>query len=162
MKPKKNDHLLFANGFSSEGGGANLVWSAADFENFLEPRPDLRAKMEGELEPVLTLLIKHRWPFRIHATYGESIDRDLAVIEKIDRTTPLNCLRWIFDHAETATDAQLKRVKALGSGIAVQVLHDGYRAGEKPGKPADDRQRQGGVCGRCLPEPAVNVQGAAW
>jgi predicted amidohydrolase YtcJ len=119
-RPKKNEHLLYANGFSSEGGGENLVWSAADFENFLEPRPDLPAQMEGELEPVLALLVKNRWPFRIHATYGESIDRDLAVIEKINRTTPLNGLRWIFDHAETATDAQLKRVKALGGGIAVQ------------------------------------------
>jgi predicted amidohydrolase YtcJ len=119
-QPKKNDHLLYANGFSTEGAGENLVWSAADFENFLEPRPTLPQQMEGELEPVLTLLVKNRWPFRIHATYGESIDRDLAVIEKVNKTVPLNGLRWIFDHAETATDEQLKRVKALGGGIAVQ------------------------------------------
>ena len=119
-KPKKNEHLLYANGFSSEGGGENLVWSAADFENFLEPRPDLPGKMEAELEPVLALLVKNRWPFRIHATYGESIDRDLAVIEKVNQTVPLDGLRWIVDHAETATDAQLQRVKALGGGIAVQ------------------------------------------
>lgn len=119
-KPKKNDHLLYANGFGTEGGGENLVWSAADFENFLEPRPTLPQQMEGELEPVLTLLVKNRWPFRIHATYGESIDRDLAVIEKVNKSVPLNGLRWIFDHAETATDEQLKRVKALGGGIAVQ------------------------------------------
>ena len=119
-QPKKNEHLLYSNGYSTEGGGENLVWSAADFENFLEPRPNLPQHMEGELEPVLTLLIKNRWPFRIHATYAESIERDLAVIEKINQTTPLNGLRWIFDHAETATDEQLKRVKALGGGIAVQ------------------------------------------
>jgi predicted amidohydrolase YtcJ len=119
-QPKKNDHLLYANGFSTEGGGENLVWSAADFENFLEPRPTLPHQMEGELEPVLTLLIKNRWPFRIHATYGESINRDLAVIEKVNKTVPLNGLRWFFDHAETVTDEQLKRVKALGGGIAVQ------------------------------------------
>ena len=119
-QPEKNEHLLYSNGYSTEGGGENLVWSAADFENFLEPRPSLPQHREGELEPVLTLLIKNRWPFRIHATYAESIERDLAVIEKINKTTPLNGLRWIFDHAETATDAQLKRVKALGGGIAVQ------------------------------------------
>jgi predicted amidohydrolase YtcJ len=118
--PKKNDHLLYSNGFSTEGGGENLVWSATDFENFLEPRPNLSEQMEGELEPVLTLLIKNRWPFRIHATYAESIERDLAVIEKINKTTPLKGLRWIFDHAETITDEQLRRVKALGGGIAVQ------------------------------------------
>jgi predicted amidohydrolase YtcJ len=72
------------------------------------------------LEPVLRLLIKNRWPFRIHATYDESIDRDLAVIEKVNKDTPLNGLRWFFDHAETISDKQLARVKALGGGIAVQ------------------------------------------
>lgn len=119
-KPDRNDHLFYANGYNTEGGGENLVWSAADFENFLEPRPDMPPQMEGELEGVLRLLVKNRWPFRIHATYGESIERDLAVIEKVDREVPLDGLRWFFDHAETITDAQLARVKALGGGIAVQ------------------------------------------
>jgi predicted amidohydrolase YtcJ len=119
-KPKTNDHMFYANGFSTEGGGETLVWSAADYENFLEPRPELAAAMEGELEPVISLLVKNRWPFRIHATYAESIDRDLAVFEKVNKETPFNGLRWIFDHAETATDEQLKRVKALGGGVAVQ------------------------------------------
>ncbi|NGZ87303.1 amidohydrolase [Duganella aceris] len=119
-KPDKNDHLFYANGYNTEGGGENLVWSAADFENFLEPRPEMPAQMESELEPVLRLLIKNRWPFRIHATYDESIDRDLAVIEKVNKDTPLNGLRWFFDHAETISDKQLARVKALGGGIAVQ------------------------------------------
>jgi predicted amidohydrolase YtcJ len=119
-KPDKNDHLFYANGYNTEGGGENLVWSAADFENFLEPRPNMPQQMESELEPVLRLLIKNRWPFRIHATYDESIDRDLAVIEKVNQDTPLNGLRWFFDHAETISDKQLARVKALGGGIAVQ------------------------------------------
>ena len=57
------------------GAGENLVWSAADFENFLEPRPDLAPTMESELESVVELLATHRWPFRIHATYDETIDR---------------------------------------------------------------------------------------
>ncbi|HEX8604632.1 MAG TPA: amidohydrolase [Pseudoduganella sp.] len=119
-KPDRNDHLFYANGYNTEGGGENLVWSAADFENFLEPRPDMPDHMEGELEPVLRLLVKNRWPFRIHATYGESIERDLAVIEKINRDQPLDGLRWFFDHAETISDDQLARVKKLGGGIAVQ------------------------------------------
>jgi len=119
-KPDRNEHMFYANGFTTEGAGENLVSSAADFENFLEPRPDLPHRMEDELERLVTLLVKHRWPFRIHATYGESIERDLAVIEKVDRATPLAGLRWIVDHAETVTDDQLKRIKALGGGIAVQ------------------------------------------
>jgi len=118
--PDKNDHMLYPNGFSAEGGGENLVASAADFENFLEPRPDLPQAMERDLEPVVSLLVKNRWPFRLHATYGESIDRDLAVIEKVNAKTPLNGLRFIIDHGETITDAQLARIKRLGGGIAVQ------------------------------------------
>jgi predicted amidohydrolase YtcJ len=118
--PKKNDHMFYPNGFSAEGGGENLVASAADFENFLEPRPELPASMEGELEQVVSLLVKNRWPFRLHATYGESIDRDLAVIEKVNAATPLNGLRFIVDHGETITDSQLARIKKLGGGVAVQ------------------------------------------
>jgi predicted amidohydrolase YtcJ len=119
-KPERNEHMFYPNGYNTEGAGENLVWSAADFENFLEPRPEMPGHMESELEPVLRLLVKNRWPFRIHATYGESIERDLAVIEKINRELPFKGLRWFFDHAETITDEQLARVKKLGGGVAVQ------------------------------------------
>ena len=103
-----------------QGGGENLVMSAGDFENFDEPRPELSPVMEGQLKSVLSLLIKNRWPFRIHATYNESISRFLNVIEEIDRETPLNGLLWFFDHAETVSVENLKRIKALNGGIAIQ------------------------------------------
>lgn len=118
--PNKNDHLLMANGYAMEGAGENIVASAADFENFLEPRIELSPDMETDLEPIIRLLVKNRWPFRLHATYGESIDRMLNVFEKVNKDTPFNGLRWFFDHAETITDSELVRVKALGGGIAVQ------------------------------------------
>jgi len=103
-----------------QGGGENLVASAADFENFDQPRPELSPAMEGQLKAVLSLLVKNRWPFRIHATYNESITRFLNVIEDINRETPLNGLLWFFDHAETISEENLRRVKALGGGVAVQ------------------------------------------
>ncbi|RFZ85243.1 amidohydrolase [Mucilaginibacter terrenus] len=118
--PNKNDHLLMANGYAMEGAGENLIASGADFENFLEPRIVLAPEMESDLEPVIRLLVKNRWPFRLHATYGESIDRMLNVFEKVNKDTPFNGLRWFFDHAETITDDELVRVKALGGGVAVQ------------------------------------------
>jgi predicted amidohydrolase YtcJ len=118
--PNKNDHLLMANGYNMEGAGENIVASAADFENFLEPRIELSPGMETDLEPIIRLLVKNRWPFRLHATYGESIDRMLNVFEKVNKDTPFNGLRWFFDHAETITDPELVRVKALGGGVAVQ------------------------------------------
>jgi predicted amidohydrolase YtcJ len=69
---------------------------------------------------VLTLLVQKRWPFRLHATYDESISRFLTVLEDINRSTPFAGLRWYFDHAETISAANLARVKALGGGIAIQ------------------------------------------
>jgi predicted amidohydrolase YtcJ len=118
--PNNNDNMFMGNGFSTAGAGENLVVSAADFENFLEPRIVLSDEMEGDLEPVIQLLVKNRWPFRIHATYGESINRMLDVFEKVNAETPFNGLRWFFDHAETITDSELERVKKLGGGVAVQ------------------------------------------
>jgi predicted amidohydrolase YtcJ len=118
--PNNNDHLLMANGYAMEGAGENLIASGADFENFLEPRIVLPRELESDLEPVIRLLVKNRWPFRLHATYGQSIDRMLNVFEKVNKDTPFNGLRWFFDHAETITDPELARVKALGGGVAVQ------------------------------------------
>ncbi|SHH75088.1 amidohydrolase [Flavobacterium defluvii] len=103
-----------------QGAGENLVMSAGDFENFDKPRPELSPAMEGQLKEVLSLLIKNRWPFRIHATYNESIIRFLNVIEDINKETPLNGLLWFFDHAETVSTENLKRIKALNGGIAIQ------------------------------------------
>ncbi len=102
------------------GAGENLVWSAADFENFLQPRPHLKDGMEAELERVARLLVENRWPFRIHATYDESISRFLDVFEKVNRDVPFNGLRFVIDHAETIRPASIERVQALGGGIAIQ------------------------------------------
>ncbi len=101
------------------GAGENLVWSAADFENFLEPRPDPAPVMESELEAVVELLATREWPFRIHATYDETIDRFLSVFERVNGKTPFKT-RFIIDHAETVTPRNIEHIKALGGGIAVQ------------------------------------------
>jgi hypothetical protein len=102
------------------GGGENLVWSAADFENFLQVRPDLTPKMEGELREVVRLLAEKRWPFRIHATYDESISRFLGIFEEVNREIPFAGMHWFIDHAETISERNIERVKALGGGIAIQ------------------------------------------
>jgi hypothetical protein len=119
-KPGTAIGLLTPNGYLMGGAGENLVWGAADFENFLEERPDLKPGMEAELEPVISLLVKNRWPFRIHGTYDESIRRFLDVFEKVNRETPFDGLRWAIDHAETISPETMRRVKALGGGVAIQ------------------------------------------
>jgi len=106
--------------YRMNGAGEMLVFSAADFEDFREPRPDLPAAMEGELESVVRLLAEQRWPWRLHATYDQSISRALDVFEKVHRDIPLTGLHWFIDHAETISDANIDRIAALGGGIAVQ------------------------------------------
>lgn len=117
----ENQDMLRPNGYMLHGAGENLTWAAADFENFLEPRPELAQGMEAELDSIVTVLAKNKWPFRIHATYDESITRFLKVLEKVDRKHPfLNRVRWIIDHAETISEENLRKIKRMGGGIAVQ------------------------------------------
>ncbi|QHH95292.1 amidohydrolase [Acinetobacter gyllenbergii] len=112
--PGDGDELLKVN-----GAGENLTWSAGDFENFYEPRPDLPEKMEAELESIVELLAEKKWPFRIHATYDESINRLLNVFERVNGRQPFTT-RFIIDHAETVSDRNIERIGALGGGIAIQ------------------------------------------
>jgi hypothetical protein len=106
--------------FRLNGAGEMLVFSAADFEDFRMPRPDMPANMEGDLEGVIRILAQNRWPWRLHATYDETIARSLDVFEKVNRDIPLEGIHWFFDHAETVSDRSIDRIAALGGGIAFQ------------------------------------------
>lgn len=121
----QNGDIHLDHGYELQGGGEFLVWSAGDFENFLAPQPMLedRPTWRADLKKVLTLHAEHGWPFRIHATYGETIAHILDVIEEVDQETKgkLTSNRWLFDHAETVQDDELKRIKALNGGIAIQA-----------------------------------------
>ena len=114
-KPGAGDDFYRVN-----GAGEMLVYSAADFEDFLEPRPDMPPAMESELKAVIRHLVENRWPFRLHATYDETITRALNVYEEINRDIPFAGLHWFFDHCETISDRNIERIKALGGGIAIQ------------------------------------------
>ncbi|PSJ40654.1 amidohydrolase [Allosphingosinicella deserti] len=106
--------------YRHNGAGEMLVYSAADFEDFRVERPEMPPNMEADLEPVVRLLAERRWPWRLHATYDETIGRALDVFEKVDRDIPLSGLNWFFDHAETISARNIDRIAALGGGIAIQ------------------------------------------
>jgi hypothetical protein len=106
--------------FRHNGAGEMLVFSAADFEDFRQPRPDMPPEMEPELEEVVRILVQNRWPWRLHATYDETISRALDVFERVNQDIPLDGLHWFFDHAETISEQSIDRIAALGGGIAVQ------------------------------------------
>lgn len=131
QKPKaeKEDFLRWASSskykqgddyFRHNGAGEMLVFSAADFEDFRQPRPDMPSSMEEDLEGVVRVLAENRWPWRMHATYDETITRALDVFEHVNRDIPLAGLNWFFDHAETISERSMDRIAALGGGVAVQ------------------------------------------
>ena len=115
VRPGQGDDL-----YRHNGAGEMLVYSAADFEDFRVERPEMPPNMESDLEPVIRLLAEQRWPWRLHATYDETISRALDVYEKVARDVPFDGLHWFFDHAETISDRNIDRIAALGGGIAVQ------------------------------------------
>ena len=106
--------------FRHNGAGEMLVFSAADFEDFRQPRPDMPPEMERELGDVVRILAANRWPWRLHATYDQTISRALDVFERVARDVPFEGLNWFFDHAETISERSMDRIATLGGGIAVQ------------------------------------------
>jgi predicted amidohydrolase YtcJ len=106
--------------FRHNGAGEMLVFSAADFEDFRVERPDMPEQMEDDLEGVVRVLAENRWPWRMHATYDETISRALDVFEKVNKDVSLAGLHWFFDHAETISEKSMDRIAALGGGVAVQ------------------------------------------
>ncbi|PWI14489.1 amidohydrolase [Streptomyces sp. Act143] len=116
VRPEDGDEWLRLN-----GAGENLTWAAADFENFAEPRPEHAPDYEVEFERAVRLLMENGWGFRLHATYDETIRRDLAVFEKLaaEGLFP-GGNRWLFDHAETVSADSLDRIVALGGAMSVQ------------------------------------------
>ena len=127
--------------FRLNGAGEMLVFSAADFEDFRLERPDMPANMEGDLEGVVRILAQNRWPWRLHATYDETITRALDVFEKVNDDIPLEGLNWFFDHAETISDRSIDRIARLGGGVAVQhrMAYQGEYFVERYGAKAAER-----------------------
>ena len=134
--PGQGDDLYRLN-----GAGEMLVYSAADFEDFRVERPEMPADMESDLEGIVRLLAERRWPWRLHATYDETIGRALDVFEKVNRDVPFTGLNWFFDHAETISERNIDRVAALGGGIAVQhrMAYQGEYFIERYGAKAAER-----------------------
>ncbi|GLF95364.1 amidohydrolase [Streptomyces yaizuensis] len=115
IRPGDGDAWLRLN-----GAGENLTWAAADFENFAQPHPHL-TDYEAEFGTAVRLLMENGWGFRLHATYDETIRRDLAVFEALaaEGLFPAGN-RWLFDHAETVSPDSLDRIAALGGALSVQ------------------------------------------
>ena len=122
----KNEAKGLEHGYELEGGGEFLAHAVGDWENFMADRPKLEDRKAagqdpaGDLHEVATILVKKGWPLRQHATYGESVKLIMDVFEQVKKEQGKFAQRWAIDHAETIRDEELRRVKAMGGGIATQ------------------------------------------
>ena len=98
--------------FRLNGAGEMLVFSAADFEDFLEPRPDLPPR-DGAGPRGRRDATWRRAAGRSACTppTTRSITRALDVFESVNRDVPFAGLRWFFDHAETISPRNIERVE---------------------------------------------------
>ena len=97
------------------GAGEMLVFSAADFEDFLEPRPDLAAVAGGRARAGRPAA--RREPLAVPpARHLRRVDRPRSSTSS--RRSTATCrstgLHWFFDHAETITDAEPRADQGAG------------------------------------------------
>ena len=63
------------------GAREALRLSTVDFENFCEPWPELPGAALDDFEQAVRVLAGNDWGFRLHASYGETIDCYLAIFD---------------------------------------------------------------------------------
>jgi predicted amidohydrolase YtcJ len=120
VSPGENLHPSMVHGYEYEGAGELLRVELHDHENFDKPAVLIaKESMRKYVEEDVTKLIKRRIPFRMHITYDQNITPFLDALEKVNRKTPLDGLRWSIEHAETISPKNIARVKKLGGGIAL-------------------------------------------
>jgi len=131
ISPGENIHPTMMHGYEYEGTGEVLRVELHDHENFDKPAVIINEdSMRRFIEEDVTKLVKRRIPFRMHISYNENIAPFLDALEKVNRQTPFDGLRWSIEHAETISSENAERVRRLGGGIALDdkmALHgDGF------------------------------------
>lgn len=131
ISPGQNIHPTMEHGYEYEGMGEALRGEIHDHENFDKPAYIIDKNMMSQYaEEDVRKLIEKRIPFRMHISYNENINPFLDALEKVNKTTPIDGMRWSIEHAETITPENIERIKRLGGGIALDdkmALHgDGF------------------------------------
>lgn len=120
VSPGQNLHPTMEHGYEYEGMGEAIRAEIHDHENFDKPTYVIpKERMMRYAEEDVRKLIEKRIPFRMHVSYNENLTPFLDALEKVIKTTPLDGMRWSVEHAETISSENIKRVKRLGGGIAL-------------------------------------------
>ncbi|OYO18189.1 amidohydrolase [Enemella evansiae] len=92
-----------------------------DFEGF-DPDFTIADDAHSELVEICRMAVEHGWRLSVHAVLNNSLSRILDAWELVDRESGgrVSDLRWSIVHADEASEANLRRIAALGAGIQVQ------------------------------------------
>ncbi len=122
------------NGYVFDGAGEVLVWSSADFEDFMAPRPDLKPQMERDLAEVIRLVAEKQWPIRQHATYDQSVSRILDVFEPIFKETGYRSRWGIGGMSQLAHRTAIERLSHAGAvpNTALALVTELFRDWKAP------------------------------
>jgi len=123
----KNLTQLLPQGFGDSmlhfnGPGEILIW--ADWTD-----GDISADGKAKMYELLHWAASKRYSIQLHWNPNRTVGDLLDVVERIDKDHPVSDLRWTVLHLYDASEASLKRMKALGLVWGVQ---DGlYFGGER-------------------------------
>ena len=138
--------------YRHNGAGEMLVYSAADYEDFREPRPDMPPNMEADLERVVRHLAQVKWPFRLHATYDETIGARARRVREGEQGSaahghPLVLRPRRDDPAAEHRPRQgagRRHRRAAPHGLPGRGLREALRQGDDRGSAADQAHTGGG------------------
>jgi predicted amidohydrolase YtcJ len=110
------DSMLRFNGI-----GENVAWGVYNNDNPPEAARE-------QFEKICQWAASQGMSLNIHWHNDKSVGIVLDIFERVNREYPITNLRWTLVHLEDASEATLKRMKALGVGWALQDA--GYFEGE--------------------------------
>jgi predicted amidohydrolase YtcJ len=100
------------------GAGELIVFGYHDLEG-LTPF-FVSAESRQALYEITRMVAQADWPMHIHAVWDTTISAILDVWEEVNKEFPLAGRRFSIAHADMITEADLRRVRKLDIGIAVQ------------------------------------------
>jgi len=127
LEDYKNLTQLLPMGFGDEwlrfnGIGENVAWGVYNNDNPSEPA-------RQQFYDICKWAASQRLSLNIHWHNDSSVGLVLDTFERVNQAHSIKDLRWTLVHLEDASEATLKRMKALGIGWALQDA--GYFEGEQ-------------------------------
>ncbi|MGB5079500.1 MAG: amidohydrolase, partial [Burkholderiales bacterium] len=126
LEDYKNLTQLLPMGFGDamlrfNGIGENVAWGVYNNDNPSETSRE-------QFFEICNWAAQQRMSLNLHWHNDKSAGLVLDIFERVNREHPIGNLRWTLVHLEDASEATLKRMKALGVGWALQDA--GYFEGE--------------------------------